>query len=240
MAPSAATLATPEGPLRRLLKILVLCVVLAVIAPFLLTMLYTIVNPPAMPVLRRELAGRSVAQEWVRLDAIAPAAVQAVIMAEDARFCLHYGVDLAQMRIVINDALEGGRPRGASTLTMQTVKNLFLWPQRDYLRKAVELPLAVYMDFVMRKRRIIEIYLNVAQFGPAIYGIEAAAQHYFDRPAAALTREQALALATTLPAPSVRDPRKPGRRQRAAMAHVTRELDRAPWVFTCLPEGIRP
>ena len=123
---------------------------------------------------------------------------------------------------------------------MQTVKNLFLWPERNYLRKAVELPLALYMDLVMRKRRILEIYLNVAQFGIGIYGIEAAAQRYFGKSAAALTRNEALAIATTLPAPAVRDPRKPGSRQRAVMAHVARELDRAPWVFTCLPEGMRP
>ena len=197
--------------MRRLLKILVLCVTLVVIAPFMLIMAYNVVDPPAMPVLRRELAGKPVQQEWVRLRDMAPVAAQSVIMAEDARFCLHYGVDLRQLRIVINEALDGGRPRGASTLTMQTVKNLFLSPERNYLRKAIELPLALYMDLMMRKRRILEIYLNVAQFGIGIYGIEAAAQTYFGVAAKDLTRKQAALLAVTLPNPIERNPAKPTR-----------------------------
>jgi len=225
---------------RRLLRIIVWFVALVVAVPLFLTLTYSVVNPPSLPIVRRDLAGEPVAQDWVRLDQMAPTLVRGVIMAEDARFCLHYGIDLAQLRIVIKDALDGERPRGASTITMQTAKNLFLWPERDYLRKALEVPLAAMMDLVLRKRRILEIYLNVAQFGPSQYGVEAASQHFFGKGAADLTRNEALALATVLPAPSARNPRNPGRRQRAVMAHVARELDRAPWVFTCLPKALRP
>ncbi|MEM8664118.1 MAG: biosynthetic peptidoglycan transglycosylase, partial [Pseudomonadota bacterium] len=230
----------PGGFLRRLLRAIVAIAALIAALPVVLTVVYAFVDPPALPILRREFAGERVDQRWVRLSDVAPPLARSVIMAEDARFCLHYGVDLRQLRIVLRDALSGERPRGASTITMQTVKTLFLWPERDYLRKALEVPLAAWMDLVLSKDRILEIYLNVAQWGGSVYGIEAAAQHYFGRSASALTVQQSLALATTLPAPAARDPRKPSRRQRAVMAHVARELDRAPWVFTCLSDRIRP
>jgi monofunctional biosynthetic peptidoglycan transglycosylase len=96
------------------------------------------------------------------------------------------------------------------------------------------------MDLVLSKDRILEIYLNIAQWGPGVYGAEAAAQRFFGRSAGQLRGTQALALATVLPAPAVRNPTRPGPRQRAVMDHVARELDRAPWVFTCLPERIQP
>ncbi|MEO1103823.1 MAG: transglycosylase domain-containing protein [Pseudomonadota bacterium] len=226
--------------MRRIIKAIVAILALVAALPVVLTVVYAFVDPPALPVVRRELAGEAVDQRWVNLDAVAPALARSVIMAEDARFCLHYGVDLRQLSIVVREALSGERPRGASTITMQTVKTLFLWPERNYLRKALEVPLAAWMDLVLSKDRILEIYLNVAQWGGTIYGIEAAAQDYFGRPAANLTAQQSLALATMLPAPAARDPRNPSRRQRAVMAHVARELDRAPWVFTCLSERIRP
>lgn len=226
--------------LRRIVTALALLLVLAAALPVALTVLYAVVNPPALPVLRQTWSGHAVDQRWVPLDAVAPSLARSVVMAEDARFCLHWGVDLRQLRIVIEEALDGERPRGASTITMQTVKTLFLWPDRDYLRKVVEVPLAFVMDLILSKDRILEIYLNVAQWGTGVYGIEAAAQHYFGKSAADLSSNEALALATTLPAPVARNPRKPGRRQRAAMAHVARELERAPWVFTCLDARIRP
>lgn len=228
------------GLVRRFVTILLVVVALAAALPVWLTIVYAVVDPPALPILRRSWSGHEVDQRWVPLEDVAPSLARSVIMAEDARFCLHWGVDLRQLRIVIEEALDGERPRGASTITMQTVKTLFLWPDRDYLRKAVEVPLALVMDLILSKDRILEIYLNVAQWGPGIYGIEAASQRYFGKPAAALSRSEALALATTLPAPSARNPRRPGRRQRAVMAHVERELERAPWVFTCLDSRLRP
>ncbi|MEM8663752.1 MAG: biosynthetic peptidoglycan transglycosylase, partial [Pseudomonadota bacterium] len=185
--------------------------------PVVLTVLYAFVDPPSLPMLRREWAGEPTEQSWVDLDEIAPELIQSVIIAEDARFCLHYGVDLRQLRIVVRDALNGERPRGASTITMQTVKTLFLWPERNYLRKAVEVPLAVIMDLVLSKDRILEIYLNSVQWGRASYGIEAASRRHFGRSAADLTLAQSLALATSLPAPAARNPAAPRQRQRAVM-----------------------
>lgn len=223
-----------------LVRALAAALALVLSVPLVLSVVYAFVDPPALPVLRRERAGERVAQVWRPMDAFSPDLVRAVVMAEDARFCLHYGIDLAQVRAAIREAWDGEPPRGASTITMQVVKNLFLWPERSYLRKAIEVPLAVWMDLVLSKDRILEIYLNIAQWGPGLYGAEAAALRYFGRPAAEVTGDEALALATVLPAPAVRDPRRPSPRQRAVMAHVARELDRAPWVFTCLPERIRP
>ena len=124
----------------------------------------------------------------VPLSEISPNLVQAVIASEDQRYCLHNGVDWGALRDVVDD--EDGPSRGASTLPMQTVKNLFLWHGRSYLRKALEVPLALYFDAVVPKKRILEIYLNIAEWGPGIYGAEAAAQYHFGVPAAKLSRRR--------------------------------------------------
>lgn len=226
--------------MRTLVRALAAALALVVSLPLVLTVVYAFMEPPALPIVRRERAGETVAQSWRPLDHFSPQLVRAVVMAEDARFCLHYGIDLRQVRAVLSEAWRGEEPRGASTITMQVVKNLFLWPERSYLRKAIEVPLAVWMDLVLSKDRILEIYLNIAQWGPGVYGAEAAARRFFGRSAGQLRGAQALALATVLPAPAVRNPTRPGPRQRAVMDHVARELDRAPWVFTCLPERIQP
>ncbi|RAH98162.1 monofunctional biosynthetic peptidoglycan transglycosylase [Acuticoccus sediminis] len=222
-----------------ILKALGAAVATVVMIPLVLTVVYAYMDPPSLAIMRRQDAGDTVHQEWIPLDEMSPDLVRGVIMAEDARFCLHWGLDLRQMRLVVEEAMSGEAPRGASTITMQVVKNLFLWPERSYLRKAVEVPLALWMDLVLSKKRILEIYLNTAQFSGSAYGVEAAAQQAFDRSAGDLTREQALALATVLPAPSARKAARPSRRQRAVIAHVERELDRAPWVFTCLSAPFR-
>lgn len=226
--------------MRMLFKAIAGALLTVISIPLVLTIVYGFVTPPSLPMLRRHWAGEVVAQAWRPLDEIAPELVRAVIMSEDARFCLHWGIDLNQIRIVVADALEGEQTRGASTITMQVVKNLFLWPERDYLRKAIEVPLALWMDLVLPKDRILEIYLNTAQWGPRAYGIEAGARTGLGAGADALTNQQALALATMLPAPSVRRADAPSRRQRAAMARIARELERAPWVFTCLPKRVQP
>ena len=133
--------------------------------------------------------------------------LHSVIMSEDGQFCAHRGVDLAELNVAIEDVLEGERVRGASTITMQTVKNLYLW-HRPFgtVRKALELPLAVYFDVALSKKRIIEIYMNIAEWGPNIYGIEAAAQYHFGKSAKSLSARQAALLAVTLPNPIDRDP----------------------------------
>lgn len=223
-----------------IVRIAIIALALVLIAPIGVMVLYRFVDPPSMPILRAHWAGREVTQDWTPLVSIDPRVTRAAMMAEDARFCLHHGVDWPQLTASIREAREGGAPRGASTITMQTVKTLFLWPERDYVRKAVEVPLAIVMDLVLPKRRILEIYMNVAQWGPAQYGVEAGSQYAFGRPTTALSDRQALALATVLPAPSVRKAQAPSRRQQAVMNHVARELRSAPWVFSCLPEALRP
>ena len=128
-------------------------------------------------------------RRWVPLDDIAPVLVNSVVMSEDGQFCWHRGIDWAELNGVIDDAMAGETTRGASTITMQTVKNLYLWHRPlGTVRKLIELPLAFYFDAVLSKKRIIEIYLNIAEWAPGIYGIEAAAQHHFGKPAKSLTR----------------------------------------------------
>jgi monofunctional glycosyltransferase len=161
-------------------------------------------------------------RRWVDLEKIAPVLVKSVMMSEDGQFCSHYGVDLVQLKGVIDDALNGEETRGASTIPMQTVKNLYLFNGRSFIRKGLELPLAFATDFVWSKARIMEVYLNIAEWGPGIYGIEAAAQTYFKVPASKLSASQAALLAAALPNPYVRVPNRPSRGMRAIAGIIAR------------------
>lgn len=195
-----------------ILRVFRVAVILALI-PVVLTILYLppFVHPVSTLMMKDLATFQGYDRQWVPLEDIAPVLAHSVIMSEDGQFCSHMGVDLAELKVVIDDAIAGERTRGASTITMQTVKNLYLWARPfETLRKVVELPLAVYVDLVMSKRRIMEIYLNIAEWGPGIYGIEAAAQHHFGRSAKDLTRRQAALLAVSLPNPITRNPGKPG------------------------------
>ena len=129
-------------------------------------------------------------RRWVSFEKISPNLVQSVMMSEDGQFCSHNGVDWVQMRGVVQDALDGEPTRGASTIPMQTAKNLYLWNGRSFLRKAMELPLALATDTLWTKKRIMEVYLNIAEWGPGIYGIEAASQYHFKVPASKLSAQK--------------------------------------------------
>lgn len=195
-----------------LFRILKIAVIVALV-PVVLTVLYlpSFVHPVSTLMLKDLVTLQGYDRRWVPLEDIAPVLAHSVIMSEDGQFCSHRGIDLAELKVVIDDAIAGERTRGASTITMQTVKNLYLWARPlETLRKIIELPIAVYVDLVMPKRRIMEIYLNIAEWGPGIYGIEAAAQHHFGRSAKNLTRRQAALLAVSLPNPITRNPAKPG------------------------------
>jgi len=183
--------------------------------PIIILLIYTlpITRPPSTLMLKDMILLRDHDRRWVPLEEMAPRLVQAVLMSEDGRFCSHHGIDWRAIHAEITR--DGGPSRGASTITMQMVKNLFLWQDKSYLRKGLEVPLAMVADAVMSKRRQMEIYLNIAEWGPGIYGAEAAAQFYFKRRAADLTPQQAALLATTLPNPYLRSPTQPN-------AHVTR------------------
>ncbi|MDR6951959.1 monofunctional biosynthetic peptidoglycan transglycosylase [Ancylobacter sp. 3268] len=182
-----------------------------VLAPLVLGLLYTAVNPASTLMLARWATGQRVEQSWVPLEAIAPALVRSVLASEDARFCQHNGIDLVELQNVMDTAEDGEPARGASTITMQLAKNLFLWNGRSFVRKGLEMPLALYLNLVMSKRRQIEIYLNIAEWGPnGEFGAEAAAQRAFGVPALRLSARQAALLAVMLPNPHRRDAAKPG------------------------------
>lgn len=181
--------------------------------------------PPVSTLMVAEaLSGGRVTRDFVPLRQISPQLVRAVLVAEDGRFCRHHGIDWKAMHGAVRQATRDadGAP-GASTITMQTVKNLFLWGGRSYARKTLELPLALLLDAIWPKRLILQSYLNIAEFGPGIFGVEAAARHYFGVSAAALNARQAALLAATLPNPKRRDPRQPsGYHQRYASSIESR------------------
>ncbi len=195
---------------RRLWKVLVWLVVLALLLPAGLVLLYRVVPPPATPLMAiRALEGQGWQRDWVALAEIAVPLREAVVAAEDNRFCGHWGFDLEALRDAVSEWRAGGRLRGASTISMQTAKNLFLWPGRAWLRKGLEAYLTLHLELLLPKRRILELYLNVAEFGPGLYGAEAAARHHFGVAAADLTRRQASLLAAVLPNPLERTAGRP-------------------------------
>lgn len=186
----------------RLRRIVLRVLVALLVVPPALILLFRFVPVPVTPLmLIRAEQGHGINKTWMPLEEIAPPLRFAVIAAEDNLFCSHLGFDLAALRGEVQDLLAGQPARGASTITMQTAKNLFLWPDRSYLRKGLEAWLTPQLELLWPKRRILEVYLNVAEFGPGTYGAEAAAQTVFGKPAAALTYEQAARLAAVLPAP---------------------------------------
>lgn len=150
----------------------------------------------------RARTGALVQQHWVDLDAVSPHLVRAVIAAEDSRFCSHHGFDLGQIRIALREADGGKALRGASTITQQTAKNAFLWPGRSFARKGAEAWFAALMEVGWSKRRIMEVYVNVAEWGDGYFGIEAAAQGRFGKSARDLTAREAALLAAVLPDPT--------------------------------------
>src|SRR3954453_3674402 len=174
--------------------------------------LYRIVPPPATPLmLIRAAQGYGMAKTWRPLAEISPHLVRAVIAGEDARFCEHHGFDWDAIDAAWK-RYESGRGRlvGASTISMQTAKNLFLWPGRDWPRKALEAWFTMWIENFWSKRRIIEVYLNVVEWGPGIYGAEAASRHHFNKPAASLTAPEAARLAAVIPDPLDRSAARPG------------------------------
>ena len=167
-----------------------------------LVALYGAVAPPATPLmLIRAAQGDDLRRDWKPYAEISPHLIRAVIAAEDARFCKHVGFDWREIDKAWTAFQRGRRLRGASTITMQTAKNLFLWPGRSYLRKGLEVYFTLLLELVLDKQRIIELYVNVAEWGRGIYGAEAAARAYFRKSAAGLTRREAALLAAVLPNP---------------------------------------
>jgi monofunctional biosynthetic peptidoglycan transglycosylase len=201
--------------LRRTIQIGLALILLWVFAVFWLGLTYTLVPPVSTLMLSRWLTLRPVERTAIDLEAMSPHLPLAVMASEDARFCLHGGVDWDALRDVVEGADEDGPSRGASTIPMQNAKNLFLWPSRSYLRKGLELPIALYIDLIWPKRRMMENYLNIAEWGEGVFGAEAASRRYFGKPARSLIRREAALLAAALPSPFRRNPGKPTARHRA-------------------------
>ena len=197
---------------RRGVRVAVLVFCGWLIAVMLLIVAYRFINPPfSMLMAQQFLTGTAIHKQWVPIERISPNLTRAVIVAEDGRFCDHWGVDFIEAANAIRRASDG-YPRGASTITMQVAKNLFLVNTKSYLRKMVEIPLTFAIELAWPKWRILEIYLNVVEWGPGVFGAEAAAQSHFGRSAGGLSARQAAQLAVSLPNPIVRDAGSPGPR----------------------------
>ena len=180
--------------------------------------------------------GKSYERLYVPLNKVAPVLVASVIASEDAQFCRNDGVDWDSLHQVIDEADADGPSRGASTITMQTAKNLFLWPGRSAIRKGIEIVVALGLNQIWTKAHTIEVYLNIAEWGDGIFGIEAAAQHYFNKSASRLDARESALLATSLPNPIQRDAAAPRPFQRRLAASiVARARGSAEWL-DCLPQ----
>ncbi|HET7715373.1 MAG TPA: transglycosylase domain-containing protein [Bauldia sp.] len=199
--------------IRRILRAALLVLAGLALIPGVLVPVYMAVPPISTLMIATRIIDGPIERDWVSLDEVAKILVVSVMVAEDGRFCAHRGVDWGALNEVLEDP--DGPSRGASTIAMQTVRNLFLWQAPSYFRKGIEIPLALYADAIWTKRRTMEIYLNIAEWGPNIFGIEAAARHHFGKSAKDLTANQAALLAVTLPNPRVRDPANPSRLMRS-------------------------
>ena len=227
------------GRRRFSLRLLALGVVWAALALFALFIvlvgLYTFVRPVSTLMLARMAEGKSYQRIYAPLKTIAPIALASVVASEDASFCDNDGVDWGSLREVLSGAGKHGPRRGASTITMQTAKNLFLWPGRSKIRKSIEIGMALVMGEAWSKAHTLEIYLNIAEWGDGLYGIEAAAQRYFHKGASQLNGHEAALLATSLPNPIRRNPARPSPMQRRLAAGLEAKARESPDLLKCLP-----
>lgn len=213
---------------RKLLKWFSLLFGGAFVCLLLVILAFRFVNPPTSAfILAYQLqgTGKSLAHEWVPMAEISPWMPLAVVASEDQRFPQHVGVDFEAIRQALSEYKAGEGLRGASTITQQTAKNLFLWNGRSFVRKAIEAGLALVIDGIWPKRRVLEVYLNIAEFGPGIYGVEAASQAYFGKPARYLTEYQAALLAAVLPNPKVLSVNSPSSYVSERVAWIQRQIE---------------
>ena len=203
---------------------MIILVALFIVLPVIVIALYGVVPPPITPLMViRSIEGAGIEKDWRGLDTMSPDLPAAVIASEDNTFCRHDGFDWDEIEKAVETYESGGRLRGASTISQQTAKNLFLWPGRSFVRKGIEAYLAVILEVLWTKQRILEVYLNIVEWSDGIYGAEAAAHHYFGKPAADLSRREAALLATVLPNPLNRSASNPtGEQLRRADTLITR------------------
>jgi monofunctional glycosyltransferase len=202
-------------------------IVLSIAVPALV-LAYRFLPVPLTPLMvLRLLQGEGLAKRWVDYEELSPQLRRAVVASEDARFCTHYGFDWTEIEASWSDYQSGERLRGASTITQQTAKNLFLWPG-GWLRKIVEIYPTVLLELLWPKRRILEIYLNIVEWGPGIYGAEAASRAYFGRSARLLTASEAALMAAVLPNPRRWSPARPTEYIRSRAATIEARMSAAP------------
>ena len=195
----------------RIARNLLLIVLIVLVLPYLLVPLYRGGHPVSTLMAWRYLAGAPMSRQWIDLGAMSSSLPRSVVASEDAKFCSHHGIDWDALREVMDDAEDGEVTRGGSTITQQVAKNLFLWQSRSVVRKALEFPLALWIDWVLPKPRILEIYLNIAELGPSgQFGAQSGAIYAFGHGASALSPREAALLAAILPNPIRRSARNPG------------------------------
>jgi monofunctional biosynthetic peptidoglycan transglycosylase len=195
--------------------------------------------PVTWLMLLRVVQGDGLTRDWEPIENISPELVRAVIAAEDTRFCEHRGFDWVELRKAIDEWRRGEGLRGASTISNQVARNVFLWPSRDLFRKGLEAYYTVLIELMWRKERIIEVYLNVAEWGPGIFGAEAAAQHYFGKPASELTRREASLMAAILPNPIDWSASSPGEYTANYAARIRTRMDQLAWAEPLPCGGVR-
>jgi monofunctional glycosyltransferase len=224
------------GKTHYLLRAIAIAVVVILLAPPTLLLLYRFVAPPITPLMIiRTVQGYPLNKEWVPLEATAPTIREAVITSEDAAFCEErWGFDSRAIDRQVSLWERGGHPKGASTITMQTARNLFLWPGRNVGRKLLEAWLTPQIASILPKRRVLEIYLNVAEFGPGIYGVEAASRAYFAKPASELSLREAALLVQMLPDPLHRTIGKNDAYMQERASFVETAVHANPSYFTCI------
>ncbi|MET0633824.1 MAG: transglycosylase domain-containing protein [Xanthobacteraceae bacterium] len=209
--PPARQQRRPRRWLSRLLWGAVVVLLVVLLLPYLLVPLYRVVNPVSTLMLWRWATGRPVERSFVPIERMAPALPVTVIASEDGRFCSHHGVDWQEIRERLDEIDDVSEARGVSTITQQTAKNLFLWPGRSFVRKALEFPLALWIDVVLPKWRVLEIYLNVAEWGPrGQFGAEAGSRYAFNKSVRLISAREAALLAAVLPNPKRRSAKQPG------------------------------
>jgi monofunctional biosynthetic peptidoglycan transglycosylase len=227
---------SPRAALRRSIVILAAIVLIVLALPYLIVPLYRFVDPVSMPMLWRKLTGGRVERLFVPLSRIAPSLPLTVIISEDGSFCHNHGIDLGAIREALQQADDDlGEARGGSTITQQVGKNLFLWQGRSVVRKVLEMPLALWINLVLPKRRVLEIYLNIAEWGPnGEFGAEAAARWAFGKSARDLNQRESAQLAAILPNPVRRSARTPSIQVRRLASLYERRAAAHPGLDACI------
>ncbi len=224
-------------PPRRRGSLLLRVLLVLALLPLIGVLVHAVIPPPMTVLMAQQaVAGHGLDYRWRGLNDISPRLVEAAIAAEDSRFCAHSGFDMDAIEKALEANQSGRKIRGGSTISQQTAKNVFLWPSRDWVRKGLEAGYTVLIEAVWPKRRIMEVYLNVAEWAPGVYGAEAASRHWFHKSARDLSPREVARLAAILPSPRRYSASAPGPyvRRRAARIQASARVVRNEGLATCV------